>query len=58
MQSETWPELWTRSILHKVMIPDLDIYRTANRLVKQPGEDAPIEAAMRVDAILNWLQGK
>ena len=29
------------------MIPDLDIYRSANLLVKQHGEDAPIEAAMR-----------
>ncbi len=29
------------------MIPDLDIYRSANLLVKQHGDDAPIEAAMR-----------
>ncbi len=58
MQSATWPELWTRSILHKVMIPDLDIYRSANILVTQHGEDAPIQAARRADAILNWLQGK
>ena len=28
------------------MIPDLDIYRTGNILVKQHGEDAPIQAAM------------
>ncbi len=34
------------------MIPDLDIYRSANLLVKQHGEDAPIEAAMRADATL------
>ncbi len=34
------------------MIPDLDIYRTANVLVKHHGEDAPIEAAMRADAML------
>ncbi len=34
------------------MIPDLDIYRAANLLVKQHGEDAPIEAAMRADAKL------
>jgi len=32
--------------------PNLDIYRTANLLVKQHGEDAPIEAAMRADAML------
>ncbi len=34
------------------MIPDLDIYRSANILVKQHGEDAPIEAAIRADAML------
>ncbi len=34
------------------MIPDLDIYRAASLLVKQHGEDAPIEAAMRADAML------
>ncbi len=34
------------------MIPDLDIYRSAQALVKQHGEDAPIEAAMRADAML------
>ncbi len=34
------------------MTPDLDIYRGANLLVKQHGEDAPIEAAMRADATL------
>ncbi len=34
------------------MIPDLDIYRSANLLVKHHGQDAPIEAAMRADAML------
>ncbi len=34
------------------MIPDLDIYRAANLLVKQYGQDAPIEAAMRADAMI------
>ncbi len=34
------------------MIPDLDIYRSANLLVKRHGKDAPIEAAMRADAML------
>jgi len=33
------------------MIPNLDIYRSANLLVKQHGEDAPIEAAMRAEII-------
>ncbi len=35
------------------MIPDLDIYRSANELVRQHGQDAPIEAAMRADAMLD-----
>ena len=34
------------------MIPDLDIYRSANVLMKRHGEDAPIQAAMRADAML------
>ena len=34
------------------MIPDLDIYRSAQVLVKRHGQDAPIEAAMRADAVL------
>lgn len=39
------------------MISDLDIYRSANVLVKHHGEDAPIEAAMRADAMLNEVFG-
>ncbi len=34
------------------MIPDLDIYRSAQVLVKHHREDAPIHAAMRADAML------
>ena len=34
------------------MIPDLDIYRSAQVLVKRHGEDAPIEAAMRADTMI------
>ena len=34
------------------MIPDLNIYRSANELVKRHGQDAPIHAAMRADAML------
>ena len=34
------------------MIPDPDIYRAAQVLVRQHGEDAPLEAAMRADAML------
>ncbi len=35
------------------MIPDLDIYRSAQVLVKQHGQDAPIHAAMRAEAMLD-----
>ncbi len=35
------------------MTTDLDIYRTANVLVKQHGKDAPIEAATRADAMFD-----
>ena len=34
------------------MIPDLDIYRSANLIVKHHGEDALSQAAMRADAML------
>ncbi len=33
------------------MTSDLDIYRSANELIKQHGEDAPIEAALRADEL-------
>jgi hypothetical protein len=32
---------------------DLDIFRTANVLVKHYGEDAALEAAQRADAMLD-----
>ena len=35
------------------MVPNLDIYRSAAVIVKQHGEDAPIHAAMRADAMLD-----
>ena len=35
------------------MNSDLDIYRSAQVLVKQHGEDAPIHAAMGADALLD-----
>ena len=35
------------------MIPDLDIYRSAQTLVKHHGQDAPIHAAMRADELLD-----
>ncbi len=34
------------------MILDLDIWRSAQVLVKRHGQDAPIQAAMRADAML------
>ena len=34
------------------MIPDLDIWHSASVLVQQHGQDAPIHAAMRADAML------
>ena len=34
------------------MIPDRDIFRSAQVLVKRHGQDAPIQAAMRADAML------
>jgi hypothetical protein len=36
----------------RLMISNLDIYRTANVLIRQHGEDAPIHAAMTADAML------
>ncbi len=35
------------------MTSDLDIYRSANELIKQFGDAADIEAAMRADECLN-----
>ncbi len=34
------------------MTTGLDIYRTANLLIKQHGAEAPVHAAMRADAML------
>ncbi len=34
------------------MTPDIDIWRSANELVKRHGEDAPIHTAMKADAML------
>ncbi len=36
----------------KVMTSDLDIYRTASVLIREHGEDADLEAAMRADVML------
>ncbi len=34
------------------MTSDLDIYRSAHLLIKRHGDDAPIEAAMRADELM------
>ncbi len=34
------------------MVDDLDIYRSANELIEQHGEDALIHAAMRADELM------
>ncbi len=36
----------------RLMTSDLDTYRSANELIKQYGEDAPILAAMRADELM------
>ena len=35
-----------------LMTSDLDIFRTANELIHEHGEDAALEATMRADAML------
>jgi hypothetical protein len=35
------------------MTSNIDIYQTANELIKQHSEDAPIHAAMRADELLD-----
>ncbi len=35
------------------MTSDTDIYTSANELIKQHGEDAPIHAAMRADELMD-----
>jgi hypothetical protein len=35
------------------MTSNLDIWRSAQALIKQHGQDAPIQAAMRADAMLD-----
>ena len=38
--------------MQRQLTSDIDIYRSANVLVKQHGAEAPIHAAMRADAML------
>ncbi len=37
---------------HDMLISDLDVYRSANVLMKHHGQNAPIKTAMRADAML------
>ena len=34
------------------MVADIEVYRSANVLIREHGEDAALEAAMRADAML------
>ncbi len=36
----------------RLMVDDLDIYRAANELIEQHGEDAPLHTAMRADELM------
>ena len=44
----------------QLMVDDLDIYRSANELIEQHGEDAPIHTAMRADELMETgdMEGK
>ncbi len=44
--------LHPRPRLHPLQLPDRDIFRSAQVLVKRHGGDAQTEAAMRADAML------
>ena len=46
VRSQRSPKNWLLDL------PPLDIYTSANELIKQHGEDAPIHAAMRHDELL------
>ncbi len=40
------------------MIRDLDIYRSANVLIREHGENAALEAAMKSGPVATCLQGR
>ncbi len=46
--------------LKTTKVPEIDIYRTANLLIREHGDQASIEAAQRADAMLDKgdLDGK
>ena len=50
--AKVWNVVNKSSGTRRSAIYDLDIYRSANELIKQHGEDAPIHAAMRADELL------
>ena len=41
---------------HRLMVDDLDIYRSANELIKQHGDEALVYAAMRADELAAGFQ--
>ena len=48
------PQPWHHVSMRALAVTsNVDIYRTANVLVKRHGQDAPIEAAMRADVMLD-----
>ncbi len=50
--AKVWNVVNKSSGTRRSAIYDLDIYRSANELIKQHGEDATIHAAMRADELL------
>ena len=50
--AKVWNVINKSSGTRRSPIYDLDIYRSANELIKQHGDDAPIHAAMRADELL------
>ena len=50
--AKVWNVVNKSSGTRRSAIYDLDIYRSANELIKQYGKDAPIHAAMRADELL------
>ena len=63
LEANRTPSIWPRSAVIldcDAVITDIDIYRSANELIEQHGEDAPLHAAMRADELLENgdLEGK
>ena len=37
----------------RILVPEIDIWRAANLLIRKPGDNAELEAAKRADLILD-----